>query len=144
MKNRKKLLLGIVLLLLIAVAIGGRLYARQAAKGFGLQLGQAFALVSREGFANTAALRGLFADPDMAGYATRARQLSFLGGDYDERINALQTGMIYFSEQMSLSPDQRFASPPQLKHLTIEAGDHSDSGVAAAATKLILTYGSQL
>ena len=40
MKNRKILLLGIAFLLV--AAIGGRLYARQAAKGFGHHLAQAF------------------------------------------------------------------------------------------------------
>jgi hypothetical protein len=61
-----------------------------------------------------------------------------------KRISELEAGMIYLSEQMSVSPAQRFATPPALKHLPIETGDHSDSGLAAAATKLIVTYESEL
>jgi hypothetical protein len=142
MKTRKILLISLVLL--VAVAIGGRLYARDAARKFGRQVTQAYSVVGRSGFADTAALRGLFAEPEMAGYVDRVRRLSFLGGGYDELIGELQSGMIYFSEQIALPPQQRFAAPPALQHLVIDASDRSDAGVASAATKLIVSYASRL
>jgi hypothetical protein len=142
MKNRKILVL--VIALLIAAAVSGRLYARHSALSFGRRLGQAFSVLGREGFANTVALRDFFSEPEMAGYVNRVRQLSFLGGNYDERLGDLQAGMIYYSEQASLPPEKRFAAPPALKHLTITSSDRSDEGLAAAAGNFILSYASNL
>ncbi len=142
MKNRKLLML--VIALLIVAAIGGRLSARHSALSFGRRLSQAFLVLGREGFANTAGLRAFFAEPEMAGYVSRVRQLSFLGGHYDERLSDLQTGMIYYSEQASLSPEKRFAAPPALKHFTITSSDHSEAGLVQAASNLILSYVSNL
>jgi hypothetical protein len=142
MKNWKILIL--VIGFLVAAAVGGRLYARHGALSFGQRLGQAFSVLGRQGFANTTALRGFFSEPEMAGYVSCVRQLSFLGGRYDERLSDLQTGMIYYSEQASLSPEIRFAAPPALKHLTINSGDRSDAGLAEAAGNLISSFASQL
>jgi hypothetical protein len=141
MKRRRIILFSLALM--VVAAMGGRFYAWQAARAFGQRLAGAFSFVSRDGFADTAALRGLFAEPEMAGYARRVRQFSFLGGGYEERLNELQTGMIYFSEQMSLPPERRFAAPPKLKYLPIETADPTDKGVGDAASKLILDYRTQ-
>jgi len=143
MKDRR--LIFLIIVLLAAAAVSGRVYARHSALKFGRSLAGAYSVLGREGFADTAGLRAFFAEPEMAAYASRVHQLSFLGGHYEERLNDLQAGMIYYSEQASLPPEKRFAVPPALKRLTIVTpGDHSDTGLADAGGNFIISYMSAL
>jgi hypothetical protein len=135
----------LICLVAILVAAGtARFSARLAAVEFGRRVTQAVSVVSNEGFADTAAFREWFNDPDVAKYVNRARMVSFLGSGYVRRMNDLQTGMLYCSEQASLPPERRFVAPPPLKYLKIETGDHSDEGVTKAVESLIVTYHSRL
>lgn len=143
MKSWKVIALIVAALLVIAF-VGGRLYARYEAFVYGRGVAQAFFLLGREEFANTAGLRDFFSKPELADRARRVRQLSFLGGQYDKRVSELQTGLLYLSEQAALPPQKRFAEPPVLKYLSINAGDHSDKAIADAAAGLIPTYFSQI
>jgi hypothetical protein len=102
----RKILFGVIGIL-VGAAVAGRLIARHSALKFGRRLGQTISVLGRDGFADTNGFRSFFANPEMSGYVSRVRQLSFLGGGYSERINDLQAGMIYYSEQVSLPPEKR-------------------------------------
>jgi hypothetical protein len=144
MKSPKKILLFLVLLV-IGIIIGGRLYVRHLAVEYGKHTSRAVAVVGHESFANPFKLRRFFADPSMTGPADRISLLSFLGGHYDECLKELQAGMLYLSEQAGEPAAKRFRrSPPAFQYLRLDLSDHSDQGVGNAAIHFIESYLSQL
>lgn len=141
--NKAKTILTFVVLL-IMIAIVGRISAHQTARKYGHAVKQAYSMVGVAVFATSSKIRDFFASPDMTACRGRLETLSILGNGYRDRADELQRGMIYLSEQMALAPSERFSTPPSLSYLTILSDDHTDDGVAAAATRLIALYESQL
>ena len=141
---KPKTILILVVVLLVAAVLVGRISARKAASDYGRTFKQAFSMVGLSGFADTPKLREFLASPEMSAPRSRLEALSFLGGGYRARADELQRGMIYLSEQMALAPAQRFSTPPAFSHLSLTSTDRTDGGIAAAATSLVASYESQL
>jgi len=134
----------VLLIPLIVVAIGFRIIAHKAAKDYGDIFDQTLAGVSVSGFADTSALREFLSSPVATAPVNQLRSLRFVAGDYLGRIEELQRGVIYLSEQMALDPSQRFSNPPSLRHFSVNYSDSTDDGVAAAVKNLIVSYESQM
>lgn len=141
MTNR--ILLSTFTLFVLAV-LAGRLYSRKSASDFGGGLAGALSTLNDEGFADTKGLREFLASPEMAKYPAVVRRFSLLGGSYDRRMNEVQAGLIYLSEQMSLPRERRFARPPALRYFKIQPDTSTDRSVFDAATKLVLDYRRQI
>lgn len=142
MASRNALLL--LLVLCILAIVGGRLYSRKSAADFGGALAGSFTALGDESFADTKELKAFLVSPEMKKRSDTVKTFSILGGGYDVRMDEVQKGLIYLSEQMALPQDRRFGTMPVMHHFTIEPAGSSDRSVSDAAEKLILDYRRQI
>lgn len=142
MNSRNALL--ILLSLIFLTIVGGRLYARKSASEIGAALAASSTYRSGKGFSNTAALRDFLAGPEIQARRKAVQRFAILGGGYKDRIEELQQGLIFLSQQMALPEEQRSPTPPTLRHFEIELVTTSDRSVFDAASKLIHDFREQV
>jgi hypothetical protein len=141
-KRRKRAIL-IVVGLMIAFPVAGRLHAWWAAVRYGHTLGYAFVTLGKNELGNTAGLRDFLEGPELKIYYNRAHGLAFLGGGYTRRIDAFKGAMYFLSQQASLPLHERTAPPPLDEYFKITLNDRSTQGIADAVSRLISDYQSQ-
>jgi hypothetical protein len=134
----------VVATVLAASAIVGRLVSRQAAVTYGTHIRKAYSSLGLAGFSDPDMRRDLFADPELVNCANRIHNLSFLGGNYAERISEFKIGIVYLSDQVSIPEQQRFSNPPTLRYLPVDTTCKSYLGLTKAVEALTLGYNAQL
>ena len=141
MKKPKKTLL-FLFIFFCALIAAGRFYGRYETLQYGSDVIKVMSVMDEEGMKNPERLHGCLADPDIENCAKRVRQLSFLTIDYQQRIDDLQKGLDYMSEQCRLPEDKRFTPPLEtLKYLQINPpADHTMQGIASATFDLLKQY----
>lgn len=133
----------VIATVLTVVATVGRLVSRQAAVSYGTHIRNAYSSLGLAGLSDPDTRRDLFADPDLVSCVNRTQNLSFLGGNYAERMYDLKTAITYLSDQVSVPESQRFNNPPALRYLPVDTRCKSESGLTLAAQALIFTYCNQ-
>lgn len=139
-KKRSKRLLPVILA--VVILGGARFYGMYEASRYGRSIIGIFRTLGERGMSDTERLRMTLAEPDVDCHARRVRMLGPLALDYKWRINDLQNGLIYFSEQFGLPADKRFVTPPpKLRFFRINLpSDGSDEAYASAVADLIMQY----
>ena len=134
----------IALITIAVIFVSGHLTARYCAWRFGKRLMEMYMTLGRQGAEDTDAARHALNGPQLSGYTNWAQRLSFFGGHYADQIDELKETFIYCLGQLGLPEERRFAAPPTLKYLKLNTNDHSDRGVAASASDLLLYYMAHL
>jgi len=127
---------------LLFLSIAGRMFTRYHAIAYGSIISASF--FDKGKFANAAKLQAWMASGDLATHERLATAIPVTGGRYRERISDLKEGLTYYSAQESLSPAERYHSPPRLHLLHLNLSNPSDKGVIDATAQLIIEYTSGL
>lgn len=143
MRSPRKRAVLLLVSLVVAFPVAGRLHAWWSAVRYGHAVSAAFPTVGSGGLTDTAELRAFLNRPEVKMYHNRADRLKFLGGGYGGRIGEFNAGLIYLSEQAALAMDQRFTSPPALESFSLDTRDRTQRGVINACVKLIEDYNRQ-